>query len=71
MTKFKLNDRVRIIGIPKVRTVVEIRLNHGRETLYRIQLGTDTSSRVLAYESELELAVPVPSDLIPSLNTSL
>jgi hypothetical protein len=55
MTKFKLRDRVRIIGNPDVRTVLEIRDMPG-ETLYCVQLGSNFATRVWAKESDLEWA---------------
>jgi hypothetical protein len=56
MGKFKLKDRIRIIGKQEVRTVEEIREIPGGETKYWVQLGTDFATRVWARESELELA---------------
>jgi hypothetical protein len=60
MVKFKLRDRVRITGNPDVRTVEEIRVVPGMETMYWVQLGSDFVTRVWAKESELELADILP-----------
>jgi hypothetical protein len=56
MVKFKLKDHVRITGNPDVRTVEEIRVVPGMETMYWVQLGSDFATRVWARESELERA---------------
>jgi len=56
MTKFKLRDRVRIVGNPDARTVQEVREMPGGETLYCVQLGSDFVSRVWAKESDLQRA---------------
>jgi hypothetical protein len=56
MAKFKIKDRIRIIGKQEVLTVEEIREIPGGETKYWIQLGTNFATRVWAKESELELA---------------
>jgi hypothetical protein len=56
MAKFKLKDRIRIIGKQEVRTVEEIREIPGGEIQYWIQLGSDFATRVWAKESQLELA---------------
>ena len=53
MTKFKLRDRVRIVGNPDLRTVREIREMPGGETLYCVQLGDDFVSRMWVKESDL------------------
>jgi hypothetical protein len=56
MFKFKLEDRVRMIGKPEVRTIKEIREIPGGETKYWVQLGSEFDTRVWARESQLELA---------------
>jgi hypothetical protein len=58
MTKFKLRDRVRIVGNPDVRTVQEIREISGSEILYSVQLGKDFVTRIWAKESDLERPDP-------------
>lgn len=56
MTKFKLGDRVRIIGTPDVRIVQVIREMPGGEPQYWAPLGSDFPKRLRVKESELELA---------------
>jgi hypothetical protein len=58
MPKFKLKDRVRVIGSPAVYMIVEIRQSTepDNEPLYWIQLGPDFRDRVYHKESELEHA---------------
>ena len=61
---FKLKDRVKRIGQQEVYTVEDVRepdehilrLNAAAETMYWIQRGDDIASRVIAKESDLELA---------------
>jgi hypothetical protein len=56
VTKFRLGDRVRIIGTPAVRIVLVVREMPGSETQYWAPLGSDSPARAWAKESELELA---------------
>lgn len=66
MGRFKLSDRVGVIGSQEVRMVVGIRATPGRQTQYWIQRGSDFSTRMLASEAELELANTSDSNCTPN-----
>ena len=65
MAKFKIKDRVRIIGKQEVLPVEEIREILGGETKYWIQLGTNFATREWAKASELEMACKPQSSRLP------
>jgi hypothetical protein len=62
---FRLKERVRRVGHQEVRTVEDIRepdehvllfVNPAAETMYWVQLGDESGSRIWVKESELESA---------------